>query len=220
MIKVDTFNFLKELAANNNREWFAKNKASHDGSRENILGFAGTVIKGLAETDRSIPADLDPKDCVMRIYRDIRFSLDKTPYKTNFGVGISPNGKNFNGPGYYLHISPEECFVAGGCWMPETDQLKLIRQEIDYNSSDFKHSLDEFFRASGNGRLDTDHKLKTTPKGYDANHQDIEYLRLKSYTVTVPLQRSDLTKPNATDTVVKAFTAIHPFIVFLRNAIS
>ena len=220
MIKVETFNFLKELAANNNREWFAKNKRSHDESRENVLDFTASIIKGLSETDRAIPSDLEPKDCVMRIYRDIRFSLDKTPYKTNFGVGISPNGKNFNGPGYYLHISPEECFVAGGCWMPGADQLKLIRQEIDYNGSDFRQSLDEFLSTSGNGRLDTDHKLKTTPKGYDANHPDIAYLRLKSYTVTVPLKSSDLTSPAATKTVAKAFAAINPFIVFLRNAIS
>lgn len=220
MIKVETFNFLKELAANNNRDWFAKHKVLHDNSRENVLEFVGSVIKDLSESDRAIPADLDPKECVMRIYRDIRFSLDKTPYKTNFGAGISPDGKNFNGPGYYLHISPYECFVAGGCWMPEKEQLKLIRQEIDYNSSDFRHSLDEFLSTSGNGRLDTDHKLKTTPKGYDPEHPDIEYLRLKSYTVTVPLKRSDLTSPAARETVVSAFAAIHPFILFLRNAIS
>ena len=220
MIKAETFNFLNELAANNNREWFAQNKQWHDESRQNVLDFVGRLISGLSKVDPAIPASLDPKDCVMRIYRDIRFSLDKTPYKTNFGVGISPNGKNFNGPGYYVHISPEECFVAGGCWMPEKDQLKLIRQEIDYNSSDFRQSLERFMQTCRNGRLDNEHALKTTPKGYTADHPDIEYLRLKSYTVTVPLKLSELKNPAAAKAVLKAFTAINPFIVFLRNAIS
>jgi uncharacterized protein (TIGR02453 family) len=220
MIKAETFNFLKELSVNNNREWFALNKNWHDESRQNVLDFVGALIQELSKVDPALSGDLDPKDCVMRIYRDIRFSLDKTPYKTNFGVGISPNGKNFNGPGYYLHISPDECFVAGGCWMPEKDQLKLIRQEIDYNSSDFRQSLQQFTNICSNGRLDTEHTLKTTPKGYAADHPDIEYLRLKSYTVTVPLRSSELKSPAALKTVAHAFAAIKPFIVFLRNALS
>ena len=220
MIKAETFNFLKELSANNNREWFAKNKQWHDDSRQNVLDFVGVIVKELAKFDPAIPADLDAKDCVMRIYRDIRFSLDKTPYKTNFGAGISPDGKNFNGPGYYLHISPEECFVAGGCWMPERDQLKLIRQEIDYNGSDFRKSLEEFRRSCSNGLLDTEHSLKTTPKGYAADHPDIEYLRLKSYTVTVPLKPSELKNAAAKKVVLNALGGIKPFIIFLRNAIS
>lgn len=220
MIKAETFNFLKELAANNNREWFAQNKVRHDEGRQDVLNFVGLLIQELSKIDPLIPSKLDPKDCVMRIYRDIRFSLDKTPYKTNFGIGISPNGKNFNGPGYYLHISPEECFVAGGCWMPEKDQLKLIRQEIDYNGSDLRKSLGEFTTACKSGRLDTEHTLKTTPKGYDADHPDIEYLRLKSFTLTVPLKPSELKSAGAAKTVLHAFTAIKPFMVFLRNAIS
>ena len=220
MIKVQTFNFLKELAANNNRDWFAQNKQWHDESRQDVLDFVSTVIKGLAKADPVIPGDLDPKNCVMRIYRDIRFSLDKTPYKTNFGIGISPNGKNFDGPGYYLHINPEECFVAGGCWMPAKEQLKLIRQEIDYNSQDFRQSLELFRSICKNGELDKEHTLKTTPQGYSADHPEIEYLRLKSYTLTVPLKPSELRKADAAKTVIKAFEGISPFMDFLRNAIS
>jgi uncharacterized protein (TIGR02453 family) len=220
MIKTDTLDFLSDLAANNNREWFALNKTRHDEARQNVLDFVGQVIKGIAETDKAIPSELDPKDCVMRIYRDIRFSLDKTPYKNNFGAGISPNGKNFNGPGYYFHISPDDCFVAGGCWMPDKDHLKLIRQEIDYNGSDFRQSLENPQLHKLNGSLDTDHKLKTAPKGYPSDHPDIEYLKLKSYTVTIPLKPSDLKKPDGLKKVIDGFSAIYPFIVFLRNAIS
>lgn len=220
MIKTDTFNFLSDLAANNNREWFALNKGRHDTAKQDVYDFVGDIIKGLAKTDKAVPADLHPKDCVMRIYRDIRFSLDKTPYKSNFGAGISPQGKNFNGPGYYLHISPDECFVAGGCWMPETDHLKLIRQEIDYNSSDFKESLKSLNQKNPQAHLDSDHKLKTSPKGYPADHPEIEFLKLKSYTVTLPLSADELTRPDALDKVVSGFASIYPFILFLRNAIS
>ena len=218
MIKADTFTFLSDLAENNNREWFAENKARHDVAKQEVFEFVSEIGKGLSKTDNAIPADLNAKDCVMRIYRDIRFSLDKTPYKTNFGAGISPNGKNFKGPGYYLHISPDECFVAGGCWMPEAEQLKLIRQEIDYNSFDFKKSLK--FQKNSNARLDSDHKLKTMPKGYPAGHPDSEFLKLKSFTVTIPLKPADLMKPDAVNTVVDGFASIYPFILFLRNAIS
>lgn len=218
MINAETFNFLTELAANNNREWFALNKKRHDDARQNVLDFTAEIIKGLAETDKAIPLDLDPKDCVMRIYRDIRFSLDKTPYKTNFGIGISPNGKNFNGPGYYLHINPDECFIAGGCWMPEKDQLKLIRQEVDYNTADFKRSLEKINPRSGG--LDTEHTLKTAPKGYPADHPEIEYLKLKSYTITIPLKPGDLKKPDGLKQVLNGFASIHPFVIFLRSAIS
>lgn len=220
MIKADTFNFLTDLIANNNREWFALNKMRHDKARQNVLDFVGEVIKALAVIDKAIPADLDPKDCVMRIYRDIRFSLDKTPYKNNFGAGISPSGKNFSGPGYYLHISPQECFVAGGCWMPEKEHLKLIRQEIDYNIADFRQSIGKLDLQRLNGKLDTEHKLKTAPKGYPADHPDIEYLKLKSYTVTIPLKPSECKKADSLQKVVDGFGSIYPFIVFLRNALS
>jgi uncharacterized protein (TIGR02453 family) len=220
MIKAETFQFLRDIKVNNNREWFSINKLRHDEARQNVLDFIAEVIKGLAKADLAIPADLDPKDCVMRIYRDIRFSLDKTPYKTNFGAGISPFGKNFNGPGYYLHISPDECFVAAGCWLPEKEHLRLIRQEIDYNSSDFRQTLENLSLNNSKARLDTDRQLKTSPKGYPSDHPDIEFLKLKSFTVTIPLSSSDLLKPGALNKVVDSLSSLYPFILFLRNAVS
>ncbi len=220
MIQTSTLSFLKELTNNNNREWFADNKARHDQARENVLDFAAEVIKGLAEIDSQIPATLEAKNCVMRIYRDIRFSTDKTPYKTNFGAGISPNGKSFNGAGYYLHISPDECFVAGGAWMPERDQLKAIRQEIDYNAAGLKESLKEFNLQNGNAGLDKEHQLKTTPKGYAADHPEIELLRLKSFTLSKQITPAELTKSTGLVTVLDGFSTIYPFMLFLRNALS
>ena len=110
MIKSDTFDFLSQLAANNNREWFHAHKQQHDQARENVLEFTATIIRGLAKIDTSISSDLEPKDCVMRIYRDIRFSKDKQPYKLNFGIGISSNGKNFDGPGIIYTFNPSNLF--------------------------------------------------------------------------------------------------------------
>ncbi|WP_026897063.1 DUF2461 domain-containing protein [Daejeonella oryzae] len=220
MITEATFNFLKELNQNNEREWFHAHKEEHDKARNNVLDFTGEIITELSLIDQLIPADLDPKACVMRIYRDIRFSKDKTPYKTNFGAGISPYGKNFNGPGYYLHINPDECFVAGGCWLPEPEQLKLIRQEIDYNSGEFRKIIDNTEFQNYFGSLETEHTLKTVPKGYSADHSEINYLKLKSFTVSHKLTAKELQQKDAVKKVIMGFAIMHPFIVYLRNALS
>lgn len=220
MIKPSTFDFLTELAKNNNREWFQENKVWHDKSRENVLDFVGQIIEGLSKIDNTVSADLDPKSCVMRIYRDVRFSLNKTPYKTNFGAGISQKGKNFNGPGYYLHIHPEECFIAGGCWMPEPEMLKSIRQELDYSGSDFSEIVTAPDFKKYFGEPDQEYKLKTVPKGYTVDHPYIEYLKLKSFTFTHSINPKELSKPDAVNYVLEGFEKLLPFMIFLRTAIS
>jgi hypothetical protein len=220
MINAATFDFLEELHFNNNRDWFHLNKTRHDNARTNVLEFTNSLILKLSKIDPSISADLDSKNCVMRIYRDIRFSKDKTPYKTNFGVGFSENGKNFKGPGYYLQIHPEESLIAGGYWMPEGEHLKAIRQEIDYNGIDFHKIVDnkEFIKYFGS--LDEDYKLKTAPKGYQPHHPYIEYLKLKSFTFSHPLTKSELIGSGAVDNVCDGFARLYPFISFLRNSVS
>ena len=218
MIKTSTLDFLRELSANNNRDWFQLNKAKHDEARNNVLEFTSEVIKGLSETDSSISPVLDPKNCVMRIYRDVRFSKDKTPYKTNFGAGVSSQGKNFNGPGYYLHIQPEQSFLAGGCWLPEADMLKSIRQEIDYNAKEFRTIIGNYAFKKYFGPPDAEYKLKTVPKGYPVEHPEIEYLKLKSFTFSHLLNTSELTGSKAVQNVVEGFVMLFPFMNFLRNA--
>src|ERR1700744_2936026 len=113
-INPETFDFLKKLVVNNNREWFQANKAEHDRSRENVIKFTGELIKHLHIADPLVDANLEPKKCVMRIYRDIRFRIDKTPYKNNFGVSIPTLGSKNGGAEYYLHITPGGSFIAGG----------------------------------------------------------------------------------------------------------
>ena len=220
MIKSDTFKFLNDLAVNNNRDWFQLNKSSHDDARLNVLEFAGKVITGLSKFDHTIPSALDTKACVMRIYRDVRFSKVKTPYKNNFGAGFSQNGKKFSGAGYYLHIQPEGSFIAGGCWMPEADLLKAIRQEIDYNGSDFRSIIENPSFIKYYGMLESEYKLKTCPKGYDQDHPEIEFLKLKSFTFSHKLTNAELVHSGSVDQIVNGFAKLNPFIAFLRNAIS
>src|SRR5476651_1290249 len=114
MINPTTFSFLADLAANNNREWFTDNKKRFEEARDNVIAFTAELIKELHRFDKSITLDSDPKKCVMRIYRDIRFSKDKTPYKDNFGVSLPTKGLKGGGAEYYLHITPGASFIAGG----------------------------------------------------------------------------------------------------------
>ncbi len=218
MIRPDTFDFLSELAVNNERDWFQRHKARHDSARENILDFASRLIPKMAKSDPDISADLDVRRCVLRIYRDVRFSKNKAPYKDHVGIGIS--GKDPSGPGYYLHINPQESFLAGGSWLPGPDILKAIRQEIDYNAQDFLEIVEAPPFRNYFGEPDQEYKLKTTPKGYPADHPQIEYLKLKSFTFTHILDRKDLSSVGAVDTVAAGFAKLYPFMAFLRNALS
>lgn len=220
MIKPDTLAFLHSLAANNIREWFQDNKAEYEVARENVLAFTAEIIKGLAKVDPAIPADLEAKNCLMRIYRDIRFSKDKTPYKLNFGIAISETGKNFNGPGYYINIQPSKCFIAAGHWQPDPEHLKAIRQEIDYNGSEFRSIIGEPSFAKNFGALSSEDKLKTVPKGYDSSHPDIELLKLKSFEAYHQFNDKDFQKPASAIQIVDMFESLLPFMVFLRNAIA
>jgi len=220
MIRPGTFNFLSELAQNNNREWFQANKARHDEARDNVIEFVAALIAGISGFDKTVSPDLDPKSCVMRIYRDIRFSRNKTPYKNNFGAGISGQGKNFYGPGYYLHIHPEESFIAGGCWMPEAAHLQSIRQEIDYNGDEFHRIIDDPSFKKYFGSPDQEYKLRTKPKDYPADHPDIDYLKLKSFTFTHIVDQKELSSSDAVKNMIRGFEILHPFMVYLRNSLS
>lgn len=220
MLSRQTFSFLSAIAEHNHREWFQVHKEEYEESRADILGFTEEVIEKLAAFDRSIPVDLNPGNCVMRIYRDIRFSKDKTPYKTNYGIAISATGKNFNGPGYYIHIKPNESFVAAGLWYPAAAHLKAVRQEIDYNQEEWLNVINAPEFINEFGTPDPASKLRSAPKGYPSDHPVIEYLKLKSFTAGRKVDDHLLCTPQASAQVVGLFQKLYPFMVFLRNAIS
>ncbi|OAQ41670.1 TIGR02453 family protein [Pedobacter psychrophilus] len=219
MIKKETFQFLKDLMANNDRDWFQENKAKYEEARQNVEEFADEILIEIKKIDSSIPPEFSGKKSMMRIYRDVRFSKNKLPYKNNFGIGISSTGKGGDNPGYYIQIQPGESFVAGGYWMPQADHLKAIRQEIDYNTQDFLKIIESKEFVAHFGGLNQEDKLKTTPKGYDAEHEYIELLRLKSFTVFEKLNDNVLNSSKAVETIVESLKMINPLTVFLKQAI-
>ena len=137
MIQKPTIDFLKKIKTNNNRVWFEKNKSAFVAAKEDVEKNIDEIIVGIRKFDKRLPADLVAKKCVFRIYRDVRFSTDKRPYKNNLGASINPGGKMAVVPGYYIHIEPGRSFVGGGMWMPPAPELGKIRQEIDYNQKEF-----------------------------------------------------------------------------------
>ena len=137
----EVFSFLKDLSANNDREWMQSNKKRYENARKEVSTFVAQLIESIGEFDSGI-VGLQPKDCLFRINRDIRFSKDKRPYKTNFGAAITEGGKKLPNPTYYIHMEPGKSMMACGIYMPEADTLKKIRQEIDYNAGELKKIID------------------------------------------------------------------------------
>jgi len=218
MIRSDTLSFLKDLAQNNNREWFADNKQRYEIAKDNVLAFAGELIKELHVFDKSISLDTDPKKCVMRIYRDIRFRTDKTPYKDNFGIGNLRAGKVHIG--YYVEIKPGNSFGGGGYWMPEAEHLKQVRQEIDYNADDLKKVIDEPQFKKLFGEFRDQEQLKTTPRDYDPANENISLIKLKSFAAIHPFTDAEIMRSDSPKKVAEVLAYIYPLNVFLNNAIA
>lgn len=217
-IHPETFGFLTALSENNDRDWFQSHREDYERAWQNMKDFTQAVIQGLAQTDRYISNDIPVSKCVFRIYRDTRFSKDKTPYKTWLGAGISTFGRKLNGPEYYLHIQPGNSFVAGGYWRPEKDHLAAIRQEIDYNGGRLVQILeDPAFKKYCS--LDREEILKRPPVGYSEDNPYIDLLKLKSYTASTPLTDQLLSAPGGLDTVLHAFRQMYSFKLFLHEAL-
>lgn len=221
MLQTSTLQFLKQLAKNNNKEWFNANRKKYEAAKEDHLQLVQKILSAFSETDTSL-SSLAAKDCLFRINRDIRFSKDKSPYKTNIGAYINANGKKSMNAGYYLHVQPGESFVGGGLYQPDAQALKKVRQEIDYNFNEFKSIINnKKFKAvyTKGVSKDGDLSLSRPPKGYDENNPAIEYIKLKSFIAMAPLTDAQLTDKKFVATVVKAFESLHPLIVFLNKAL-
>ncbi|MFA4867149.1 MAG: DUF2461 domain-containing protein [Pedobacter sp.] len=218
MIKPETLDFITDVVANNNREWFAENKERYEIAKSDVLAFVDQLIPELAAADPAFSAETQSKKCLLRIYRDVRFSKNKDPYKNNYGIFFAVKGKGVNEPGYYLHIQPGACFFAAGFWMPEATDLKKIREEIDYNTSEFLEII-EAKDFKNTFQLSQEDKLKKAPKGYETDHPQIEILKLKSFIATFPIKDEEFFKPGIVNKLKNAFKSVYPFIVFLRNAV-
>ena len=214
-----TLHFLKKLKINNNREWFDSNKSEYLASKEIFEEFVSELIKGINKFDKKVSLDLKPKDCTFRIYKDVRFSKDKTPYKNNMSASINPGGKKSNIPGYYFHLEPEACFLAGGVYMPMPDDLKAIRQEIDYNPLPLINVLKSAsFKKEFNG-IDEEDKLKNPPKGFNKDHAHSEILKNRHFIVSQKFENKVILKKEGLSKTLNSFKAMYPFLDYLRKAI-
>ncbi len=217
-IKPSSLNFLIDLSFNNYRAWFEENRAGYEDARSNFTEFVQGVIDAFAQSDPSVNG-LQAKDCIFRIYRDVRFSKDKSPYKIHFGASINPGGRKSGNAGYYFHLEPGKSFVGGGIYRPESDRLNLIRQKISKDYSGFAKILaDKKFRSLYKDlERDDEYLLKRIPKGFDVADPAADYLMLTSYLGTVELDDDLLVSPTLHKYTVDAFKALQPVIGFLNG---
>ncbi len=210
--------FLKSLAKNNDRGWFEEHKAEFIVAKDEFQLVVSALLKEMIAFDSQL-AGLDPKKLTFRIYRDVRFSKDKRPYKTNMGATFAPGGKLMAKPGYYFHIEPgNKSFVAGGLYMPASEDLAKIRQEIDYNAKSLmKIFLEAKFKKLF-GSFDDFDKLKTAPKGFAKDHPQLEWLKLKSFIVTHYFSDKDVLEKNFLTKVSSTFRTLKPLNDFLGEA--
>ena len=209
--------FLKGLATNNNKPWMDDHKADYQLAKRNFIDLVQLSINSTAKFDSEV-ADEEAKKCVFRLNRDVRFSKNKDPYKTNFGGSITKEGRKSGNPGYYLHIMPGNNFAGGGLYRPVPENLKKIRQELDYNAPEMEKiihsaSFKKFFNDP------YDDRVKTAPKGYPKDHPHIDLLRYKSFIYMRSFTDNEAQSPEFPKMVIDTYKAIKPYIDFLRRGL-
>ena len=221
MLQLSTIQFLKTLSKNNNKVWFDAHRNLYLEAKKDFENFVTILIKKAATFDNDVK-ELQVKECVFRINRDIRFSKNKTPYKTNMGASINRSGKKSIYAGYYFHAQPGgKSFVGGGLWMPMAPELKKIRQEIDYCFDEFKNIIESKKFTIEYKELENtpDLKLNNLPRGYDKENPAGEYLKFKSLVATKYIPDSELSNNKLADKTVKTFKTLMPLIKFINKAL-
>jgi uncharacterized protein (TIGR02453 family) len=221
MISKETLKFQADLKKNNNRDWFLANKQQYDAYRKEYLELTEKFLDTMKVKDDSLK-NLEIKDCTFRINRDIRFSKDKTPYKTNLAIWMSPGHKNTNLAGYYIHIEKGASFIAGGVYWPDAADLKKIRKEIAFFREDLEKIVNEkkFRSAFGDLNKSDNYSLKTAPKGFEKDHPAIEYLRLKCFTASQKIDDKMLADKDFVAKISDKIIALKPLNEFLNRALT
>jgi len=220
MFHASTVSFLKELKKNNNKTWFDNHKAKYLSAKIDFENFVRELIVKISVFDDDIK-ELQPKNCTFRINRDIRFSKDKTPYKTNMGASFNRGGKKSIFAGYYLHLEPGgKSFVGGGLWMPEPIALKKLRQEIDYCFPEFKKIItsSSFKKQYPGLEMDEKQMLVNVPKGYDKENPAAAFLKLKSFVATKDIPDALLSNKDLVKEAEQAFRALMPLVKFMNRS--
>lgn len=214
-IKKETFQFLKDLKKNNDRDWFTANKDKYMAANQNTIDFTQTVINEIANFDKSV-AGLDAKGSMFRIYRDTRFAKDKTPYRNHLGATIMGKGLGC-GAGYCIHLEPGSTFIAGGVQMLEPAKLKALRQEISYNAKEFlKIMNDKNFKSLF---IIEGEKLAKVPLGFDKEDPMGEYLKYKELIAKHYIDDKTMLSPDFAAYCAKVFKAVMPFNTFVNKAV-
>jgi len=217
MTLIKSINFLKTLEKNNNREWFHANKEIYNEAKAEFEDFVNHLIPLVADFDKTV-VGTNAKDCIFRIFRDVRFSHDKRPYKTNFGAYINEGGKKSINAGYYVHLDPDGYFAGGGIYMPPAPILTKVRTEIMQNVEEYLSIIERKSFKSTFGEVEGD-RLKTAPKGFAKDFKHIDLIKLKSYTATSIFTEKEVLSENYMEKLLTVFKELKPFNDFLNHAL-
>ncbi|KAI0187566.1 hypothetical protein EV127DRAFT_369327 [Xylaria flabelliformis] len=230
----NTLLFLGDLKANNKRSWLKMHDPEYRRSLKDWESFVETLTEKIIEADETIP-ELPLKDVIFRIYRDIRFSKDPTPYKPHYSAAWSRTGRKGPYACYYVHIEPGYCLVGGGLWHPEAAALARLRASVDERPHRIRRVLTdpEFVRVflphvvgkkedkilKAFADKNQENALKTKPKGFNPDHRDIQLLKLRNYTIGRQIPEEDILSDNAQEKIMEAIRAMVPFVTFLNNVV-
>lgn len=194
------------------------NRTIYESAKKNIEETVTQIIQALGKKDKDI-SELEARKCIFRQNRDIRFSADKTPYKTAFGAYINKGGKKIQSAGYYFHVEPGNSFIAGGMWHPEKELLANIRQEIDYNAEEWIKLLgDRKLKKIFPEGISYSHTNSRPPQGYEIHHPLLPYIKLKSFVLMKHFSDTEMMNVAMLKTVISAFEALTAFVSFLNRS--
>lgn len=219
MIAAATFKFLRDLEKHNDKDWFEAHRDAYDAALENVTDVAAQLIDDAASYDKTVAdLDLDPKKCVSRIHRDMRFQKGKPPYKTDWFIMLQDSPQEGTSAGYYLHVQSGGSFAGGGLYSPDADTLHRIRERISSHLADWKKIAEgkQLTRIAPDG-VTPPEELKTMPRGFDKDDPAAEYLRMKGYVANRELSNGELEGDDARKLVVEAFKAAQPLVSFLNH---
>ncbi len=216
VISQDTLSFLRSLAANNTREWFEEHRSWYEQAHQNMIAFASSLISEMSKYDQIVP--YTGKKSLQRIYRDIRFSKDKSPYKSYWGGGLKRDTPWLRG-GYYFHIRPENTFVGGGFWGPNKEDLLRVRQELAADAQPLQEIVDDPTFLKMFGELKGE-KVKTAPKGFSREHPNISFIRHKQFIVRRNFEDQLVTSDQFLSEVVETYKAMRPFFDFMSEVLT
>lgn len=221
MLSQETLQFLEDLKANNNRDWFLENKKRYEIVKKDYHKMVSDFLDAMKPLDPALEL-LEVKNCTFRINRDIRFSKDKTPYKTHMGVWLSSGSKGQNRAGYYVHIEKGSSFIAGGFYAPESEDLKKVRKEIAFFHEDLEEILAEknFKKTFGDFDRNERSLLKNPPRGYEKEHPAIELLKLKSFEASQKFDISEVLEKDFVSKMSKRLIVLKPLNEFINRALT